>query len=78
MHESIWNNITHSMNCSDISYGDISCKCTKCSHIRIIDFPCKSRFCNSYGKIYAQNLALKLKDESLNVKYIHALFSFPT
>ncbi|WP_078694942.1 transposase zinc-binding domain-containing protein [Cetobacterium ceti] len=38
-----------------ISYGYTAFKCAKCSHMHIVGFSCKSRFCTSCGKIYAQN-----------------------
>lgn len=77
-HDSIWNNVTRSMNCGDISYGYTAFKCTNCSHMHIVGFSCKSRFCTSCGKIYAQNWAFKLKEELLNVPHMHATFSLPT
>ncbi len=43
-----------------------------------VGFSCKSRFCSSCGKIYAENWALNLKEQLFDVQHIHAVFSLPT
>lgn len=77
LHSSIWNNVSKFLDCGDISRGYTAFKCTACSHMHIVGFSCKSRFCSSCGKIYAESWALKLKDELLDVEHIHATFSLP-
>jgi len=46
--------------------------------MHIVGFSCKSRFCSSCGKIYAENWALNLKEQLFDVQHIHAVFSLPT
>gem|GEM_PF-2204342 len=61
LHSSIWNNVSKFLDCGDISRGYTAFKCNQCSHMHIVGFSCKSRFCSSCGKIYAENWALNLK-----------------
>lgn len=77
LHSSIWDNVNHFLDCGDISKGYSAFKCSKCSHIHLSPFSCKSRFCPSCGKIYAENWALSLNDQLLDVAHVHATFSLP-
>lgn len=78
LHSSIWNNVSKFLDCGDISRGYTAFKCNQCSHMHIVGFSCKSRFCSSCGKIYAENWALNLKGQLFDVQHIHAVFSLPT
>ena len=76
-HDSIWNNVNRFLDCGDIAHGYTAFKCEKCTHTHITPFSCKSRFCPSCGKIYAENWALNIKDQLINATHIHATFSLP-
>ena len=78
IHSDILDNIGKFLNCGDISQGYTALYCKKCNHIHTIPFSCKSRFCSSCGKTYAENWALKLQDSLINTTHIHAVFSLPT
>lgn len=78
IHDDILDNVSKFLNCGDISQGYTALYCKKCNHIHTIPFSCKSRFCSSCGKIYAENWALNLQDSLIDSTHIHAVFSLPT
>ncbi|MGL5413973.1 transposase zinc-binding domain-containing protein [Cetobacterium sp.] len=60
LYSSIWNNVLKFLDCGDISRGYTSFKCNQYSHIHIVGFSCKSRFCSSCGKIYLNSCIKQL------------------
>lgn len=52
--------------------------CEKCGHKHVVPHTCKSRFCNSCGKVMTDNWIEKAQSEFLNVPYHHIVFSPPS
>ena len=52
--------------------------CQKCGHRHFVAHTCKSRFCNSCGKIMTDNWIKKMQEDFLNVSYHHFVFSPPS
>jgi len=75
---SIIENVDKMMNCGDIDkmgYSRFSCPC--CGDEKFVAHTCKSRFCNSCGKVMTDNWIKKAQSEFLNVPYYHIIFSPP-
>ena len=71
-------NIEKIMNCGDkdkLGYNLYSC--SLCGHIHYVAHTCKSRFCNSCGKIMTDKWMDKAQKDLLNVPYYHVVFSPP-
>lgn len=51
--------------------------CSLCGHTHYVAHTCKSRFCNSCGKIMTDKWMDKAQKELLNVPYYHVVFSPP-
>jgi len=67
------------MACGDkdkLGYSLYACK--KCGHKHFVAHTCKSRFCNSCGKVMTDNWIKKMQKEFLNVSYHHIVFSPPS
>jgi hypothetical protein len=52
--------------------------CMKCGRYRFVPHTCKSRFCNSCGKVMTDNWMDRAERELLNVPYYHVVFSPPS
>lgn len=76
--DNILYNINSFLHCADPNFGFSQFLCTSCLHKFIQPFSCKSKFCPSCGKIYAENWASSLDSQLLNVSHIHMTFSLPT
>lgn len=51
--------------------------CSLCGHAHYVAHTCKSRFCNSCGKMMTDKWMDKAQKELLNVPYYHVVFSPP-
>jgi len=53
-------------------------ECSECGRRHYVAHTCKSRFCNSCGKVMTDNWINKAQQEFLNVPYHHIVFSPPS
>lgn len=75
--EDILDNVSKFLECGDINVGYTSFICLKCNSIHKTPFSCKSRFCASCGKLYADSWATKVSNEIIDCQHRHAVFSLP-
>lgn len=64
-------------SCKDpakLGYSTYACTC---GHTHIVAHTCKSRFCNSCGKVMTDNWIVRAESSFLNVPYHHVIFSPP-
>lgn len=64
-------------SCKDptkLGYSTYACSC---GHTHVVAHTCKSRFCNSCGKVMTDNWIVKAEASFLNVPYHHVVFSPP-
>ena len=52
-------------------------KCNQCGKIRLVPHSCKSRFCNSCGKIMTDRWTGERLSDVLRVEYHHLVFTVP-
>ncbi len=72
-------NVNKVMNCGNKDkLGWSLYECKECGHKHYVAHTCKSRFCNSCGKIMTDNWIEKMQKEFLNVPYHHIVFSPPS
>lgn len=72
-------NATKIMNCGDkdkLGYSVYSCP--TCSSKHIVAHTCKSRFCNSCGKVKNDEWIVRAQDRLLNVPHKHLVFTIPS
>ena len=77
--DSVKENVEKMMNCGDrkkLGYGLYVCK--KCNTKHHVAHTCKSRFCNSCGKITTDNWIKKAQKRFVNVPHHHIVFSSPS
>lgn len=75
---SVLENVEKMMACGDqdkLGYSLYSC--SSCGHKHYVAHTCKSRFCNSCGKMMTDKWLDKAQKELLNVPYYHLVFSPP-
>jgi len=77
LEQSILTNVKRFLECGDPRVGYTSYICLQCREIHKIPFSCKSRFCSSCGKIYAENWANKISEDLIQCDHRHAVFSIP-
>jgi hypothetical protein len=63
--------------CKDEKLGFAQYICPNCCHSHKVPFTCNCRFCNSCGKVYADNWIHKQKELMLDVKHRHMVFTIP-
>lgn len=71
-------NVEKVLACGDkdkLGYSRYTCNC--CGKHRFVTHTCKSRFCNSCGKVMTDKWIIKAQSEFLNVPYYHLVFSPP-
>jgi hypothetical protein len=64
-------------NCREFSFAKAVFSCPKCSHYIYRPITCKSKFCSSCGKIYAEKWAHKLSSQLIDKPHKHLLFTLP-
>lgn len=76
-HDNILKTIDKLTLCKDVNLGFAEYICPQCSETIKIAFSCKSKFCNSCGKVYADKWIQKQKDLFLDVNHRHMVFTIP-
>jgi len=72
-------NVEKVMNCGDKDkLGHSVYVCPTCSKKHIVAHTCKSRFCNSCGKVRNDNWLLDAENKLLNVPHKHLIFTIPS
>jgi len=72
-------NVNRVMNCGDkdkLGYSVYSCP--RCDSQHIVAHTCKSRFCNSCGKIKNDDWIASSQERLLNVPHKHLVFTIPS
>ena len=64
-------------NCKEFSFAKSVFSCPTCSHYIFRPITCKSKFCSSCGKIYAEKWASKLSSQLIDQKHRHVIFTLP-
>lgn len=62
-------------NCGKPDYGYALYVCEDCGKFLKVPFRCKSRFCNTCGVKYAQDIALSMIKKSIRCKHRHIVFT---
>ncbi|MEI7513641.1 MAG: transposase [bacterium] len=66
------------LSCKDVDIlGYSTYACSQCGHKHKVANTCKSRFCNSCGKVMTDKWIAKAQKSFLNVPYHHVIFSPP-
>jgi hypothetical protein len=76
--QTVLDNVVKVMNCRDkdkLGYSVYSCPVCNSKHI--VAHTCKSRFCNSCGKVKNDEWIIKSQERLLNVPHKHLVFSCP-
>ena len=77
--DSVIKNVEKIMACGDKNkMGYSMYMCSLCGHKHFVAHTCKSRFCNSCGKVMTDKWIEKAQNEFLNVPYYHIMFSPPS
>lgn len=63
--------------CCDLAYAKATFTCPLCGVEDYRPVSCKSKFCSSCGKIYAEKWALKLSKDLIDEKHRHIIFTIP-
>jgi len=77
--DAVINNVAKVMNCGNrdkLGYSVYACPV--CSNTHIVAHTCKSRFCNSCGKIANDNWIVKSQERLLNMPHKHLVFTIPS
>ncbi len=72
-------NVNKVMNCGDrekLGYSVYSCP--SCDSKHVVAHTCKSRFCNSCGKVKNDEWIIKSQDRLINVPHKHLVFTIPS
>jgi len=64
-------------NCREFVFAKSVFSCPNCPHYTFRPITCKSKFCSSCGKIYAEKWALKLSSQLIDKKHKHIIFTLP-
>ena len=73
----IKDSISNARFCCDLGYAKATFTCPICNEQDYRPVSCKSKFCSSCGKIYAEKWALKLSQDMTTHKHRHMLFTIP-
>jgi len=63
--------------CCDLAYAKATFTCPLCGNEDYRPVSCKSKFCSSCGKLYAEKWALKLSKDLIDKKHRHIIFTMP-
>jgi len=63
--------------CCDLAYAKAIFTCPLCGEKDYRPVSCKSKFCSSCGKLYAEKWALKLSKDLIDKKHRHIIFTIP-
>jgi len=70
-------NVNKILQCRTPLLGYHMYKCKNCSNVRLMPHSCKSRFCNSCGKIMTDKWTDERLSDVLDVDYHHLVFTVP-
>jgi len=77
--EVVVENVEKVMNCGDKDkLGHSLYFCESCKSTHIVAHTCKSRFCNSCGKVKNDEWIMKSQERLLNVPHKHLVFTVPS
>lgn len=65
------------LGCGDPKKGYAKYVCTDCGEQKVVGFSCKSRFCNSCGKVYIENWVEKQIETIIDSPHRHVVFTVP-
>ena len=65
------------LGCGSIENGYAEYECSKCGEKKIVPFRCRSRFCNTCGKVYIDDRAENMVNKLINCKHRHMVFTIP-
>lgn len=75
--EQIDNLVKKSLDCGNIENGFAEYICQDCGDVTKVPFTCKSKFCNSCGRLYTLKWAEKQQKNMLRVGHRHSVFTMP-
>ena len=75
--DSVVENVEKMLKCRTPQLGYHEYRCPQCQTVRLIPHSCKSRFCNSCGKIMTDNWTEERLSDILSVGYHHIVFTLP-
>ena len=75
--EVVYENVNKILKCRTPLLGFHMYKCMRCGRVRLMPHSCKSRFCNSCGKIMTDKWAEERLSDVLGVDYHHLVFTVP-
>lgn len=75
--EVVKENVNKILSCRTPLLGFHMYKCNGCDNIRLVPHSCKSRFCNSCGKIMTDRWTEERLSDVLRVDYHHLVFTVP-
>ncbi len=75
--EAVKENVEKMLKCRTPQLGFHEYRCPHCNTVRLVPHSCKSRFCNSCGKIMTDNWSEERLTEILKVGYHHLVFTLP-
>lgn len=73
----IVSNINKVISCKDISKGFLFYDCLNCDNFHITGLTCKSRFCTSCGKKYADARSTAINKKCIKAPHRHMVFTVP-
>jgi len=77
--EVVVDNVRRVMSCGDKdSLGYSVYSCPSCRSRHIVAHTCKSRFCNSCGKVKNDEWIVRAQDRLINVPHKHLVFTIPS
>lgn len=77
MQASVEEAVTKMLGCGEPKNGYVKFMCTDCGQEIIVGMTCKSRFCNSCGKIYIENWVNKQVETIIDTPHRHTVFTVP-
>ena len=72
---SVIENIDKMLNCGDPSFGGALFGCPKCGNFKFRPFRCHSRFCPTFGNLYAMKRTTSMSFKLVNVSHRHCVFT---
>lgn len=75
--DSITKNVDKMIGCKDISNGHLFYECPNCDQFHLTGFTCKSRFCPSCGKKYADARSSAISEKCIKIPHRHMVFTIP-
>jgi len=77
LREAVIENVEKMLKCRTPQLGFHEYRCPHCNRRRLIPHSCKSRFCNSCGKVMTDNWTQERLSDILPVGYHHLVFTLP-